>query len=207
MKNSKKEVTLENSVDFFNFCSGINELPIYEIICERFTRLFRVSLSNWIRMISTVEYSNEIETFGDWVKKVESPSSMCIFRLNKLCGPIVVSFDQRLAYGIIDAILGGNGKEFDLDNKEFTQIELSLMKDIFDLLSSDLSSAFDPVAQIGTQYIRQEINPQFIGVVPPSSKVIVSTFKTSFENVESEFQIAVPYSTLFPIRNSLFRSV
>ncbi len=206
MASNKKEPTMENSIDFFNFCSGVNRLPIYEIICERFMRQFRVSLSNWIRMISTLDYTHEMLSFRDWVNRTEIPRSMCVYRLNKLCGPMIVSFKQDLAYGIIDAVLGGSGKEIQDRNKEFTQIELTLMRDIYNMIEGDWGNAFHPVAPIDPQYIRQEINPHFIGIVPPDSKVMVTTFKVSFENVESSFEVVMPYSTLFPIRDALFVS-
>lgn len=193
-----------NSVDFLNFTQGINRLPIYEIILERFTQMYRVSLSNSIRVLTDLSHSTEVCSFKEWVDQTEEHCSMLVARVNRPGGgPWIAAFQKDLALYLIDRLLGGNGKKADFSQKELTTVELSIMKDVYELLLGDWAEAFDPVAKFESSYIRQEVNPQFIGIVPPTSKVIVTTFKVDFDNIHGSFQLVVPYSTLFPIRDQL----
>ncbi|MDD0854117.1 flagellar motor switch protein FliM [Halobacteriovorax sp. GB3] len=183
-------------------------MPILEIIYERFIRSFRVSLSNSLRKISTISMiSTDLLKFGEFVNTLPIPSCMCIMRFNELRGPALLVFESKLAYAIIDSYFGGTDRPFTkIDGKEFTSIELSFMKKVMDMAISDLEEAWAPVHRIDAQYIRTEINPQFVGVVPPSDVIIATTLEVEFESASGTIMIVVPYSTIEPIKQKLSSS-
>ncbi|MCB9092779.1 MAG: flagellar motor switch protein FliM [Halobacteriovoraceae bacterium] len=183
-------------------------MPILDIIYERFIRSFRVSLSNSLRKISTISIiSTDLLKFGEFVNTLPIPSCMCLMRLNELRGPALMVFESKLAYAIIDAYFGGSDRPFTkIDGKEFTQIELSFMKRVMDMAISDLEEAWAPIHRINAQYIRTEINPQFIGVVPPSDVIITTTFEVEFESAIGTIMVIIPYSTIEPIKHKLSSS-
>lgn len=183
-------------------------MPILEIIYERFIRSFRVSLSNSLRKISTISMiSTDLLKFGEFVNTLPIPSCMCIMRYNELRGPALLVFESKLAYAIIDSYFGGTDRPFTkIEGKEFTQIELSFMKKVMDMAISDLEEAWAPVHRIDAQYLRTEINPQFVGVVPPSDVIIATTLEVEFESASGTIMIVVPYSTIEPIKQKLSSS-
>lgn len=183
-------------------------MPILEIIYERFIRSFRVSLSNSLRKISTISMiSTDLLKFGEFVNTLPIPSCMCIMRFNELRGPALVVFESKLAYAIIDSYFGGTDRPFTkIEGKEFTQIELSFMKKVMDMAINDLEEAWAPVHRIDAQYLRTEINPQFVGVVPPSDVIIATTLEVEFESASGTIMIVVPYSTIEPIKQKLSSS-
>ncbi|MGB0454041.1 MAG: flagellar motor switch protein FliM [Bacteriovoracaceae bacterium] len=183
-------------------------MPILEIIYERFIRQFRVSLSNSLRKISTISMiSTDLLKFGEFVNTLPIPSCMCIMRFNELRGPALLVFESKLAYAIIDSYFGGTDRPFTkIEGKEFTQIELSFMKKVMDMAISDLEEAWAPVHRIDAQYLRTEINPQFVGVVPPSDVIIATTLEVEFESASGTIMIVVPYSTIEPIKQKLSSS-
>ena len=71
---------------------------------------------------------------------------------------------------------------------------------------SDLEEAWAPVHKIDAQYVRTEINPQFVGVVPPSDVIIATTFEVEFESASGTIMVVVPYSTIEPIKQKLSSS-
>ena len=180
-------------------------MPILEIIYERFIRSFRVSLSNSLRKISTISMiSTDLLKFGEFVNTLPIPSCMSIIRFNELRGPALVVFESKLAYAIIDSYFGGTDRPFTkIEGKEFTPIELSFMKRVMDMAIIDLEEAWAPVHKIDAQYVRTEINPQFVGVVPPSDVIITTTFEVEFESASGTIMIVVPYSTIEPIKQKL----
>lgn len=183
-------------------------MPILEIIYERFIRSFRVSLSNSLRKISTISMiSTDLLKFGEFVNTLPIPSCMCIMRFNELRGPALLVFESKLAYAIIDSYFGGTDRPFTkIEGKEFTMIELSFMKKVMDMALNDLEEAWAPVHRIDAQYLRTEINPQFVGVVPPSDVIIATTLEVEFESASGTIMIVVPYSTIEPIKQKLSSS-
>jgi flagellar motor switch protein FliM len=180
-------------------------MPILEIIYERFIRTFRVSLSNSLRKISTISIiSTDLLKFGEFVNTLPIPSCMCIMRFNELRGPALLVFESKLAYAIIDSYFGGTDRPFTkIEGKEFTQIELSFMRKIMDMAINDLEEAWAPVHRIDAQYLRTEINPQFVGVVPPSDVIIATTLEVEFESASGTIMVVLPYSTIEPIKGKL----
>ncbi len=183
-------------------------MPILEIIYERFIRQFRVSLSNSLRKISTISMiSTDLLKFGEFVNTLPIPSCMAIMRFNELRGPALLVFESKLAYAIIDSYFGGTDRPFTkIEGKEFTSIELSFMKRVMDMAISDLEEAWQPVHKIDAQYVRTEINPQFVGVVPPSDVIITTTFEVEFESASGTIMVVIPYSTIEPIKQKLSSS-
>ena len=183
-------------------------MPILEIIYERFIRSFRVSLSNSLRKICSISMiSTDLLKFGEFVNTLPIPSCMCIMRFNELRGPVLLVFESKLAYAIIDSYFGGTDRPFSkLEGKEFTQIELSFMKKVMDMAILDLDEAWAPVHRVDAQYLRTEVNPQFVGVVPPSDVIIAQTFEVEFESASGTIMVVVPYSTIEPIKQKLASS-
>lgn len=180
-------------------------MPTLDIIYERFIRLYRMSLSNSLRKIATISIiSTDLLKFGEFVNTLPIPSCMCIMRFESLRGPALLVFESKLAYALVDSFFGGTDRPFTkIEGKEFTRIELSIMKKVMDLAIRDLEEAWAPVHKTDISFIRTEVNPQFVGVVPPSDVIISTTFEVELENASGTIALVIPYSTIEPIKNKL----
>jgi flagellar motor switch protein FliM len=144
-------------------------------------------------------------TFSEWIHSNSEYNAMFVTILQKFSLPILIKLDRNLSYGIIDILTGGNGQGSFLElDKEMTQIELILLKDINEIIINDLNFAWDPIHQIRAKYIRTEINSEFIKIVPLESKVISVNYEIHFNGVTGILKLVYPYSTLFPMRNELY---
>ncbi len=180
-------------------------MPTLDIIYERFIRLYRMSLSNALRKIATISIiSTDLLKFGEFVNTLPIPSCMCIMRFESLRGPAILVFESKLSYALVDSFFGGTDRPYTkLEGKEFTRIELSIMRKVMDLAIRDLEEAWNPVHKTDISYLRTEVNPQFVGVVPPSDVIISTTFEVELENASGTIALVVPYSTIEPIKNKL----
>ncbi len=180
-------------------------MPTLDIIYERFIRLYRMSLSNALRKIATISIiSTDLLKFGEFVNTLPIPSCMCIMRFESLRGPALLVFESKLAYALVDSFFGGTDRPYTkIEGKEFTRIELSIMKKVMDLALKDLEEAWAPVHKTDISFIRTEVNPQFVGVVPPSDVIISTTFEVELENASGTIALVIPYSTIEPIKNKL----
>lgn len=207
VRKLKIKPDIKNSIDYYNFCTANNDLPILDIINERFTRCFRVSFSNYLRMISNISYSQDKLSLEDWKTENSNLNSFFVLKSKTLNSPILVKFDRVFSYGVIDILAGGTGKDYLTESdKEMTCIELSILKNLTIKVIEDLNSAWSPVSDLKLEYVRTEVNSQFIGVASPESKMIRVTHKIEFGENQGKLEVIYPYSTLFPLRDKLFTS-
>jgi flagellar motor switch protein FliM len=180
-------------------------MPTLDIIYERFIRLFRMSLSNALRKVATISIiSTDLLKFGEFVNTLPIPSCMCIMRFETLRGSSILVFESKLTYALVDSFFGGTDRPFSkVDGKEFTRIELSIMRRVMDMAIRDLEEAWAPVHRTDIGFVRTEVNPQFVGVVPPSDVIISTTFEVELENASGTIALVIPYSTIEPIKNKL----
>ncbi len=180
-------------------------MPTLDIIYERFIRLYRMSLSNSLRKIATISIiSTDLLKFGEFVNTLPIPSCMCIMRFESLRGPALLVFESKLSYALVDSFFGGTDRPYSkIEGKEFTRIELSIMRKVMDLAIKDLEEAWAPVHKADISFVRTEVNPQFVGVVPPSDVIISTTFEIELENASGTVALVIPYSTIEPIKNKL----
>lgn len=180
-------------------------LPQLEVIYEKFMRSFRVSLSASLRKIASITLtSTEFLKFGEFINTLPIPTCMSVLRFNNLRGSALFVIEAKLAYALVDSFFGGADRPYaKLDGKEFTPIELQIVKKVVELAINDLEISWSTVEKIDCSFQRTEINPQFVGIVPPTDVVIASTFDVELEQASGTISIVIPYSTIEPIKQKL----
>ena len=129
---------------------------------------------------------------------------MSVLRFNNLRGSALFVIESKLAYALVDSFFGGAERPYTkLDGKDFTPIELSIVRKVIDLVVRDINEAWETVEVIDCSFVRTEVNPQFVGIVPPTDIVIVSTFDIELENANGTITMVIPYSTVEPIKQKL----
>lgn len=179
--------------------------PQLEVIYEKFMRAFRVSLSSSLRKIASITHtSTEFLKFGEFINTLPLPTCMSVLRFGNLRGSALMVIESKLAYALVDSFFGGAERPYTkIDGKDFTPIELSIVQKVVQLGINDLESAWASVEKINCSFVRTEVNPQFVGIVPPTDIVIASTFDVELENATGAISIVVPYATIEPIKQKL----
>lgn len=180
-------------------------LPQLEVIYEKFMRSFRISLSAALRKIATLNLaSTDFLKFGEFVNTLPMPTCMSVLRFNALRGSSLFVIESKLAYALVDSFFGGADRPYTkIEGKDFTQIELAIVRKIVDLAIEDLEVAWAPIEKIDCSFQRTEVNPQFVGIVPPTDVVIATTFDVELENANGTITLVIPYSTIEPIKQKL----
>src|SRR3954462_11095914 len=180
-------------------------LPQLDVIYEKFMRSFRVSLSSALRKIATLTHaSTDFLKFGEFINTLPMPTCMSVLRFNALRGSALFVIESKLGYALVDNFFGGADRPYTkIEGKDFTPIELSIVRKVVDLAIDDLESAWASVEKIEASFVRTEINPQFVGIVPPTDIVIASTFDVELENANGTITLVIPYATIEPIKQKL----
>ena len=180
-------------------------MPTLDIINDRFARQFRITLSNSLRKIIQVSVeSTSLMKYGEFLNYLPIPSCLNIVRLNPLRGSCILAIEAKLIFAFLNNFFGGatNAQE-KVEGRDFTGIELMIIRKVVNLLLDDLQRAWQPVFPLQGEYMRTEINPQFLAVVPPSDVVVLTSFELEMENLRGTVQVVIPYSTIEPIRQHL----
>lgn len=180
-------------------------MPTLDIVYERFIRAFRMNLTTQLRKLATLSIAaTDTMKFGEFINTLPLPSCMTVVRFETLRGSGIIVLESKLAYALIDSFLGGTDRPYTkIEGKEFTQIELSIIKRVVMAALDDLEKAWAPVTPMNISFVRTETNPQFVGIVPPSDIVIATTFSVELENASGALTIVMPFATLEPIRQKL----
>lgn len=180
-------------------------LPQLDVIYEKFMRAFRVTLSSAIRKIASLNHSStDFLKFGEFINTLPTPTCISVLKLGNLRGSALFVIESKLAYALIDSFFGGDDKPYDkIDGKDFTPIELSITKKVVELAIADLEDSWESVEQIECSYVRTEVNPQFVGIVPPTDVVIASTFDVELEKANGTMTLVIPYASIEPIKQKL----
>ncbi|MEQ1875896.1 MAG: flagellar motor switch protein FliM [Bdellovibrionia bacterium] len=180
-------------------------LPQLDVIYERFMRSFRVSLSSALRRIATLNHaSTDFLKFGEFINTLPMPTCMSVLRFNALRGSALFVIESKLTYSLVDSFFGGTDVPYTkIEGKDFTPIELSIIRRVVELAITDLENAWSSVAKIDCSFVRTEVNPQFVGIVPPTDVVIATTFDVELENTNGTITFVIPYATIEPIKQKL----
>lgn len=202
-KNDDKVVVVYDLTSQDRIIRG--RLPQLDVIYEKFMRSFRVSLSSALRKIATLNHaSTDFLKFGEFINTLPMPTCMSVLRFNALRGSALIVIESKLAYALVDNFFGGADRPYTkIEGKDFTPIELSIVRKVVELAIDDLENAWLSVEKIDASFVRTEINPQFVGIVPPTDIVIASTFDVELENANGTITLVIPYSTIEPIKQKL----
>ncbi|MEE8484118.1 MAG: flagellar motor switch protein FliM [Nitrospinota bacterium] len=180
-------------------------MPTLDIINQRFSRLFRNSLSSALRKVLDISaVSTDTVKFGEFIKSLPVPASLHIFRIAPLRGFALMVAESKLVFALVDSFFGGTGEaKMKIEGRDFTTIEQRIIKKVVLMILEDLEKAWTPVHPVEMSFVRAEVNPQFAAIVPPTDVVVVVLFEVEMDQFSGTITICLPYSTIEPIIGKL----
>jgi flagellar motor switch protein FliM len=180
-------------------------LPALDIINERFARGFQRNFNEMI-MASVEVTAGEVKIVKmiDYLRNLFVPTSLNVYRLSPLNGVTLFTLDSKLIFTAVDIYFGGTGLlPFKIEGREYTPVEMSMVKSLLDITAENLHKAWAPVMDIDIEYMHSEMNPKFASIVDATDMIVVSPINIRFEGVEGRMDIVMPYSMLEPVRDKL----
>lgn len=180
-------------------------MPTLDIINQRFSRLFRNSLSTALRKVLDVSaVSTDTVKFGEFIKSLPVPASLHIFRIVPLRGFALLVAESKMVFALVDSFFGGSGEaKMKIEGRDFTAIEQKIIKKVVLMLLHDLEKAWIPIHDVEMVFVRSEVNPQFAAIVPPTDVVVVILFEIEMDQISGTMTVCLPYSTIEPIIGKL----
>lgn len=175
-----------------------------EIIFERWARALRGALSNLVVSINNViKEETSVMKFSELMKKLPIPSCINIFTISKLKGSHLLILDPRMIYSIISVIFGGPAKPYKIEGKDFTKLELKIIKRVVSIMLNEFQKAWSLLLDGDVNYVETEANPALITIASPKETFIVTKIIVDIEGIEFENMLALSDASLSPIKETL----
>ena len=184
-------------------------MPTLEIINERFVRLMRIALFNFMRRaIEVTVRPVQVIKYGEFIRNLVVPTNLNLVTIKPFRGTSLVIFDPSLVFAIVDCMFGGDGRfHTRIEGRDFTMVEYRIIQRTLEIVFDNYVSAWAPVYNIECEFIRSEMNTQFANIATPNEFVVTSSFDVEVGGSSGSFHLCIPISSFEPIRDLLKSSV
>ena len=151
-------------------------MPTLESINDRFVRLLRVGIFNFVRKASEVTVGPlQVIKYGEFIRNVAMPSNLNIVLIKPLRGQALIVVDPALILQIVDNLFGGAGRALSIsEGREFTATENRIVQNLLSVIFSEYEKAWQPIYPIKCEFVRSEINTRFASIALPTEVVILN---------------------------------
>jgi flagellar motor switch protein FliM len=184
-------------------------MPTLEIINERFARLMRIGLFNFLHRSAEVSIGPvRVSKYSEFIRNLVVPTNLNLVYMKPLRGTALIVLDPNLVFLIVDNLFGGDGRfHTRVEGRDFTQTEQRIIQRILGIIFENYAKSWEPVYPISFEYIRSEMNTQFTNIATPNEVVVATTFTIELGPVSGEMHFCTPYSMIEPVRDLLTSSL
>ena len=184
-------------------------MPTLEIINERFARLFRIGLFNFMRRNAEISVGPiKVQKYSEFVRNLAVPTNLNLVHIKPLRGTALFIFDPNLVFLVVDNLFGGDGRfHMRVEGRDFTPTEQRIIQRLLGVVFEEYKKSWDPIYPVEFEYVRSEMNTQFANIATPTEVVVTTTFNIELGSGGAEFHVCLPYAMIEPIRDVLYSSM
>ena len=178
-------------------------LRTLEIIFEHFGRLLATNLPAYLRKSVNVDIVNsEVVIYSEFSNALSNPVLLGVVSMKPLAGNMVMEMASNLGFAIVDRLLGGTGTALDKE-RDFSEIELTIIERIFSIRVNLLKEPWENVIKVTPRLERIETNSQFAQIISPTETIAIITINLKIGDVEGLMNVCLPYTLLEPVMDKL----
>ena len=180
-------------------------MPGLEIINERFARLMRIGIFNFMRRTAEISVGPvKVQKYSEFTRNLPIPTNLNLVHVKPLRGTSLFVFDPNLVFFVVDNLFGGDGRfHTRVEGRDFTATEQRINGKLLNHVFDHYTTAWKSVRPLHFEYMRSEMHTQFANVATPNEIVIVTQFSIEFGATGGTLHICMPYSMIEPIRDVL----
>jgi flagellar motor switch protein FliM len=184
-------------------------MPTLELINERFARLLRIGIYNFMRKSAEISVGPvRVLKFSEFVRNLVVPTNLNLVQIKPLRGTGLMIFEPTLVFQIVDNLFGGDGRfHTRVEGRDFTPTEMRIIQRLLNVVFEEYEKAWKPIYELHFEYVRSEMNTQFANIATPTEVVVATTFSIDLGSGSADFHVCVPYAMLEPIRNVIYSSI
>ena len=188
--------------------AGVERLPMLDIVIERLSKALQQSLRRLAGDGVTVSIDSPTGLrLGDYLQKLPSPAMLCITRFDGWNAPGLVVAGPDLVFSAVELMLGGKPIPVESrPDRPFSAVERTLAERMVRMVLADLTTAFQPIADVKLRMERIESSAKFAAVVRETSIVLVIGVRMQIDGRGGRVDLVFPTASIEPLREQLRQS-
>ncbi|MFN0313500.1 MAG: flagellar motor switch protein FliM [Burkholderiales bacterium] len=184
-------------------------MPTLELVNERFARLFRIGLFNFMRKTAEISVGAvRVLKYSEFIRNLVVPTNLNLVNIRPLRGTALIVFEPALIFQVIDNIFGGSGTvHMRVEGRDFSATEQRIIRRILNVFFQEYQKSWQSIQEFEFEYVRSEMNTQFATIATPTDVVVVSTFSVDLTPGGGDIHVCIPYAMLEPIRDVIYAGV
>ena len=168
------------------------QLRSIKSIHDKLARNLASQISAVLRTIIEIDLQSVDQmTYGEFLMSIPSPTSFNIFSLKPLDGDAVLEINPSIVFPMLDRLLGGDGKVYNID-RELTDIELNLLDTILRMITQKLKESWENVMEFYPSIEAKETSPNVVQIVAQNEIVIIIVLEITIGETSGMINIAYP---------------
>jgi flagellar motor switch protein FliM len=137
-------------------------------------------------------------SYGEFMLSLETPTYLLGISMQPDFGPVGFEVSSTLGSQILEMLLGGEGniEAEDAPSREFTILEMEIIRTWADRVLDEVQLAWDTVQPLQMSVISTGVSPDQIQVVPGDTPCICAGIDVNIHNQRGRIHICYPFSTL-----------
>lgn len=173
------------------------QLKILDSIFENYARLLSSYLTGLLRLYCSVSLVNiEEQRYSEFNNALPDYVMMGMVDMGIINDEvsetdIIIQVSNAITYTMIDRLLGGKGEYRDV-NRDFTEIEITIMSDIMSALSNLLKEPWMSHIELEPRLIGIETNSRVVQTIGHEDTVIIVALEVEVNGVKSIISVCIP---------------
>jgi flagellar motor switch protein FliM len=181
---------------------GREQLQAITVLHEGFARNLTHSLGAYLRVIfAAALVSAEHLTFREFLQRIPETTYLASCRLEPMGANGALQLDLKVAYPIIDLLLGGQGAGL-AASREITDIEEQILESVARIIARELGTTWQTLA-LEVSFDERLEPAQAQRLMSLEEKILSLNFEITMSEVRGGLNVAVPVS----VSNALLRKI
>ncbi|GLO66004.1 MULTISPECIES: flagellar motor switch protein FliM [Oceanobacillus] len=168
---------------------------IHENYARMLTTFFATQLRSFVNISVT---SVDQVPYEEFIRSIPKKTILNLYSMEPLDGNLIMEINPNIAYALLDRLLGGKGSTITKDGN-LTEIEKTLLMQMFEKAEDALKDAWSSVVDIEPVLEEFEENPQFMQKIAPNETVVVVSLTTIIGETTGMINMCIPHVILEPI--------
>jgi len=170
-----------------------DQLRAIHLLHEAFARSLSSSLSAYLRNYALVNLvSVEQISFMEFSQCLPAPTCLVSLGMRPFDGNAVLEINPSLVFPILEMLLGGNGKSALRPDREVTEIEQSILENVFRIVLHDLKEAWSTVTSMNFLIESFKTESQMLQILAPNEAVVAVSLEVRIGESSGMMNIGMP---------------
>lgn len=173
------------------------QLKVVSSVYENYSRLLSSYLTSMLRLFVEIECVHiEEQRYSEFNNALPDSVMTGIGEIrftgsNEDNNIIIMDISKPITFSIIERLLGGTGDGLEVD-REFTEIELSLMENVFKGAFPQMSDSWFNYFELDALYRKIETNSRLMQVIAADETVVIIVLDVTIKDLQGTINICVP---------------